>query len=133
MIISEYNPAAAERLTVSDKDRPQLCVLIDQICMLCRKAREDGLLTLDSELPGLSDQLLQLGVRLVLDGTDTETVKGILLTAIHAGNYNGAELVKRMIVSDGILLLQRGQNPSDVKIYLSAYLGEAAAASVLDG
>ena len=133
MIISNYNPVSAEMLSVSEDGKPPLRDLIGQICGLCRKAREDGLLALDLLLPELTEPLLKLGVRLVLDGVDTETVEGILTTAIHAGNYSGQELVRRMIIADGILLLQQGQNPSDVKVFLSAYLGEDEAAAALDG
>lgn len=46
------------------------------------KARRDSLLSLESDIEEVEDDFLKLGMRLIIDGTDPEVVRGIMETEI---------------------------------------------------
>ena len=50
----------------------------DVFSRLLDKTRRDGLLSLEDEIDGIPDELIQRGVRLIVDGTDPITVEDIL-------------------------------------------------------
>jgi chemotaxis protein MotA len=52
--------------------------LIETLVEKSEKARRDGLLALDDEAEELPDEFLKKGIRLVVDGTEPELVKGIM-------------------------------------------------------
>jgi chemotaxis protein MotA len=63
---SEVDPAAA----------------ITQMVALAEKARRDGLLALEDDLAGVDDAFTRTGIQLVVDGTDSDLVRGILQSEI---------------------------------------------------
>jgi len=52
--------------------------LIPQLVRFAEKARREGLLSLEREVPEAQDEFLKQGLQLVADGTDPEIVKAIL-------------------------------------------------------
>lgn len=56
--------------------------LIRIMVEFARKARKEGILTLESETRHLDNKFLQMGIRLVVDGTPSEMVREILETEI---------------------------------------------------
>jgi flagellar motor component MotA len=68
-----------------------------------------------------------LGILLVVEGNEASQVENCLLTALHAGEYRGVELVKRLIIVTGVMSIHEGENPSTLEILLSTYLGEEEA------
>ena len=95
--------------------------LIELFIRLGSISRRQGLLALENiDLP-ISDYLLEKGIRLIVDGYDPEIIQHILVTGIYAGNFSGKELLKRMIITDGIITLQSGYNNLAERLY--AYLG----------
>jgi len=72
---------------------------IGELVGFAEKARREGLLALESDVRELDDKLMQKGLQLVVDGTDSDLVRGILQSEIdgtaqrHAHNahmYAGA-------------------------------------------
>lgn len=59
-----------------------LARLIRVMVEFARKARKEGILTLEGEAKHLDNKFLQMGVRLVVDGTPSEMVREILETEI---------------------------------------------------
>ncbi len=57
---------------------PEPTGAVTTLVRLARKARVDGVLSLESELDGIEDQFLRRGITLVVDGNDPEVVKSIL-------------------------------------------------------
>lgn len=63
------------------------------------KARREGLLALEEEAENLDDPFLQKGIRLVVDGTDPETVRQILdieVTFLEERHQNGQQVFEYM-------------------------------------
>ncbi len=66
---------------------------------LAGRARREGLLALEEELPQIENPLLRRGVTLVIDGTDPELVKGVLQSAMAVESHeleNEAGLLEAM-------------------------------------
>lgn len=122
-----YDARLAQALQIDDGGREVVRQDIARIAELARTARENGLLALDDVCAELQPGLLRLGVRLVVDGTEPEMVEEALRIALHAGGYEGVELVRRLVIVDGVLGIQAGANPTLVSTILSAYLGIEAA------
>ena len=63
--------------TFVHKEESPLAVA-DTLLRLAERARREGLLALEEELPKIENPLLRKGVMLVVDGTDPELVKSVL-------------------------------------------------------
>lgn len=57
---------------------------IDQIVVLCNRARAEGLLALEEEARGIDDPFFRKGIELAVDGTDPEALKKTLNAEINA-------------------------------------------------
>lgn len=127
-----YDETFAMVLDLSSEDRETITKDIDSLVALAKKARSDGLLALDEEVEAATPAMLRLGLQLVVDGTDPEIVQRTCWIAMHAGGFDGAERVRRLVLLDGIMGIQAGHNPTQLRGMLSAYLGEEAAVAALE-
>ena len=59
---------------------PAIEAQIEQLTGLALRARRNGLLSLEEDIPNVEDPLLARGLQLVVDGADAETLRGILRT-----------------------------------------------------
>lgn len=72
---------------------------IQQLVYFAGKARREGLLALEEEADNLDDAFLQKGIRLVVDGTDPETVRQILdieVTFLEERHQSGQQVFEFM-------------------------------------
>ncbi|MFP4364912.1 MAG: hypothetical protein ACLFR1_13700 [Spirochaetia bacterium] len=97
---------------------------IQQIKELAEKARREGLLALEDDLSSLDSFFLQQGVQLVCNGDEPDIIRAILMRLIASGGYTGVELLKRIILMEGVLGIQAGDNPRVLQTSLHAFLGE---------
>lgn len=116
----------AERMVCSTEDRRAVVPLIDAIVKAAEQARTSGLLSLERNLDGLEDELLRLGLQLVVDGTDPEIIRDLLTTRVLSSNQKGKRLVEQLIIVDGVLSIQAGDNPRIIEARCFAFLGEDA-------
>jgi chemotaxis protein MotA len=63
---------------------PQWRAGIRALARLAEKARREGLLALEDELPAIDDEFARGGVQLVVDGVDSELVRAMLYSEIDA-------------------------------------------------
>lgn len=70
------------KLSFQQHQPVQSTEIIPQVVKYAEKARREGLLSLEREIPNVTDPFMQQGLQLVADGTDPEIVKGILETEI---------------------------------------------------
>ncbi len=59
--------------------RTELPEIMETFLRLLEKTRRDGLLSLEDEIENIPDELIQKGLRLIVDGTDPMTVEEILM------------------------------------------------------
>lgn len=99
--------------------------IISQFTELSRKARREGLLSLEDEMSGIEDKFLKKGLQMVIDGIEPETIKDILDLEIgemedrHTQNANifstwGAFAPAFGMIGTLIGLVQMMQNLTDV-------------------
>jgi len=113
-----------EKTSCSYKEKQELIPVIDTMVKLAEKSRREGLLSIEDDIDSIDSLFIKKGLQLVVDGTDPEMVRSLLVTLIHAGGYSGVELLRRMIASDGILCIQSGERPEFIRTKLYSYLGE---------
>ena len=106
------------------EDKLACLPLIDKIVGLANTARSQGLLALEDIIPDLGDYLLKTGISMLVDGRDQDTTYEIMTTHIIASYKTGVDLLRQMIICDGVLAIQAGISPRLISEKLVSYLGE---------
>lgn len=75
---------AFKESTVSKKD------IISQFSNISKKARREGLLSLEEDISELEDEFLKKGLQMVIDGIEPETIKEIL--DLEIGQFESREM-----------------------------------------
>ena len=110
------------KFTEADKEK---CIpTINKIIELANIARREGVLALELEIEQEDNIFIKTAIEMILDGTAPETVEHILHNLILAESYSGSQLLDRLLVSEGVLAIQKGENPNIITLKLSAMLGE---------
>ena len=63
---------------------PDLAATVERIAELADRARREGLLALEDDVKDLDDPFLRRGLMLAVDGSDTETVRRMLVSEVKA-------------------------------------------------
>lgn len=114
----------AAKASCSLEDQETLVPLILQLKKLSELVTKQGLLALENELPLMKDPFLNLGVQLIIDKVEAENIKDILDSDIYYNQSNGRELLKKIIIREGLLRIQAGDNPRNVLICTKIFLGK---------
>ena len=107
----------------TDEERHACLAVIRDIVKMAEKTRSQGLLALEDYIAASDDYLIKKGIGLLVDGQHMEFVKQSLSNLIISSHKKGAELLKQLIIMDGLLLIQAGNNPRIIDDYLRCYLG----------
>ena len=99
---------------------------------LDRKARDDGFLALESELPSLDDPLLAVGLRLVMEGVSGEALEEILATYLLIEGRSGWPFLKACVIVEGLLALAESDDPALMARKLLPYFGADKALAALE-
>lgn len=110
---------------LDENDKERIVKVIREVLRLSQKVRTDGLLSLDTEIISIPQFLLRKGVELVLDGNYPGKIREILDNYIKNGNFKGVALLERLIIKEGVLLIQSGDNSRFILEYLCSMLGES--------
>lgn len=116
--------ALAAKAACSREDQESLVPLVKLLRELGEIACKKGLLALEGELPQLKDPFLKLGIQLIVDKTDPENVQDILDSDIYYNESNGRELLKKIIIREGLLRIQAGDNARNILICTKVFLGK---------
>ncbi len=115
----------AAKAACSKEDQESLVPLVKQLRDLGEIAFKRGLLALEGELMQIRDPFLKLGVQLIVDKTEPENVQDILDADIYYNESNGRELLKKIIIREGLLRIQAGDNARNILICTKIFLGKA--------
>ena len=108
------------------KEEKLSCVsVINDVVYLANVARREGILALESEIQKSSNSYLKRGILFVIDGIVPNMVAGILGITSVFGFKTGVELLKELIMVEGILSIQAGENPRIIEEKLLSFLGDA--------
>jgi chemotaxis protein MotA len=116
--------ALAAKAACSKEDQESLVPVVQQLRDLGEIALKKGLLALESELSQIKDPFLKLGIQLIVDKTEAENVQDILDSDIYYNESNGRELLKKIIIREGLLRIQAGDTPRNILICTKIFLGK---------
>ncbi len=116
--------ALAAKAACSKEDQESLVPLVHQLRTLGEVAFKRGLLALEGELAKITDPFLKLGLQLIVDQTDPDNVLDILDADIYYNESNGRELLKKIIIREGLLRIQAGDNARNILICTKIFLGK---------
>lgn len=78
------------------KYKPQMPGLIQKMQELSEKARREGLLALEEVVEEVDDNFLKNGLKLVVDGTDAEVIKGLMENELNGMNVRHEYWIKML-------------------------------------
>ena len=122
-----------KQIECTEEEKLTCLPVINRIMEFAIIARNQGLLSLEEHISGIDDYLLKAGMKVVVDGLSPEYTFNILNKMITASGKTGVELIKQLIIRDGILSMQAGEAPNLVLLQLHAYLGEDFVIGLLEG
>jgi flagellar motor component MotA len=116
--------ALAAKASCSREDQESLVEIVLQLKKLSELVTKQGLLALENELSSIKDPFLNIGVQLIIDRVESENIKDILDSDIYYNESNGRELLKKIIIREGLLRMQAGDSPRNVLICTKIFLGK---------
>jgi Flagellar motor component len=128
----QWNADLARRLQCRDEEKKTLAQIIKRLMALDRKARGEGFLSLESELPSIDDPLLAMGVRLVMEGVSGEALEEILASYLLVEERSGWPFLKACVTIEGILALSESDDPALMARKLLPYFGAEKALAALE-
>ena len=117
--------ALAAKAACSREDQESLVPLVKDLRDLGEVAFKGGLLALEGELLQIKDPFLKLGIQLIVDKTEPENVQDILDADIYYNESTSRELLKKIIIREGLLRIQAGDNARNILICTKVFLGKA--------
>ena len=87
---------------------------------------KSGILALEGELAGIADPFLNLGVQLIIDRVEPQNITDVLDSDIYYNESNGRELLKKIIIREGLLRIQAGDTSRNVLICTKIFLGKVS-------
>jgi len=116
--------ALAAKSACSRDDQESLIPIVLRLKNMAEIAGKSGLLSLENELATISDPFFNLGVQLIIDKVEPENITDILDSDIYYNESNGRELLKKIIIREGLLRIQAGDTPRNVLICTKVFLGK---------
>lgn len=114
----------AAKASCSTEDQQTLIPIVKQLKELSEVASKSGLLALENELIRIKDPFLNLGMQLIIDRVESDNITDILDSDIYYNQSNGRELLKKIIIREGLLRIQAGDTPRNVEICTKIFLGK---------
>ncbi len=118
--------ALAAKAACSKYDQETLVPLVQKLKKMSELSTKSGLLALESELADISDPFFNLGMQLIIDQVEPQILIDILDSDIYYNESNGRELLKKIIIREGLLRIQAGDTPRNVLICTKIFLGKVS-------
>ena len=116
--------ALAAKASCSLEDQESLVPLVLQLKKLSELVAKQGILALENELLQIKDTFLNLGIQLIIDKVEPENIQDILDSDIYYNQSNGRELLKKIIIREGLLRIQAGDTSRNVLICTKIFLAK---------
>lgn len=114
----------AAKAACSKEDQESLIPLILSLKELGAQAKKRGFLSLEDQLGAISDNFLKIGLQLIIDQTEADVVSDILDSDIYYNESNGRELLKKIIIREGLLRIQAGDTSRNIFLCTRIFLGK---------
>ncbi len=116
--------ALAAKAACSKEDQESLIPLIFSLKELGAQAKKRGFLSLEDKLGSISDNFLKIGLQLIIDQTNPDVVSDILDSDIYYNESNGRELLRKIIIREGLLRIQAGDTSRNIFLCTRTFLGK---------
>ncbi len=104
------------------KEEKKSCIgALDLILQISKKAHNRGLLYLEDEY---NCEYLNKAVELLVDGIKPTELRKVLENYIYSSKLSSKEILERVIYLEGILMIQLGKYPWEIRRSLGSYFGE---------
>lgn len=105
-------------------DKKQAIKSLDKVIELSRIAHKKGVLALEDAIEEGECSYLIKAIELLIDGLNPQILRNILSNYIVTSNLSPLEQLERVIYLEGILLIQEGEYPWNIRKNLSSCFGE---------
>ncbi len=117
------DPNFYHKISCNMEEKKECLQLCDFMISLSEKQHKQGLLSLESEVTEEAPFLLQKGLQLMLSGTQPIVLREIMNNYIYASNFSGKEFLAATLIKEGLLSIQMGEYPWDIREKLAAFFG----------
>lgn len=121
-VMLEFNIGPKIQCTINEKR--ECLELLNSLLEFSTIQRSYGLLRLEAEIDKFSSNFMKKAIELIVQGVEPNYVRAILKNYIIVGDYKGKSLLERVLITEGILSIQAGENPLLIREKLSSYFGE---------
>ena len=118
--------ALAAKAACSKEDQLSLIPIVEKLKSMAEISSKAGILALENELAAIADPFLNLGIQLIIDRVEPQNITDILDSDIYYNESNGRELLKKIIIREGLLRIQAGDTPRNVLICTKIFLGKVS-------
>ncbi len=108
---------------LTEDEKKEALEVVELLYAMSFKSRLNGLLSLEYGLEYVPWDFMRIGLQLVVDGTDPETIINIMNNLLFSLNAADFELLKQIIMAEGVLGIQSGTNPQLLAISLNSLIG----------
>lgn len=116
----------AERIgSVTSDDRQSLLSLVNCVVELALTSRKCSILALEKQREQIADKDLSTGMRMLIDGTETDTVVTWFRNRIVYSDMHGLDLLRLVVITTGIDAIGNACEPQFIRDFLVSYLGES--------
>lgn len=127
----QWSADLARRLQCREDEKKGLAPLIRRLLELDRIARTEGFQALEPELATISDPLLAIGLKLVMEGVSEEALEEILATYLAVDERSGWPFLRSCVIVEGVLAIAEADDPALMSRKLVAYYGADKAIGAL--
>ncbi len=114
----------ASKAACSKEEQETLVPIVKQLMELGTIAFKRGLLALEAELVKIQEPFMALGIALLIDGLEQESLQEILDTDIYYNETERPELLKKIIIREGVLRIKAGDTPRTIFLATKIFLGK---------
>lgn len=118
------NPDWFKLAICSREEKAQTVSLCKTLLALSEKSRREGIFSLQRDIERFNNTLTGLLLNLVISSIEPEWIRLYGEILIASSQLYGHELLDAMVSLEGILSIQRGDNPQMLCMMLSAFLGK---------
>lgn len=113
-----------EPFSCSYEDKLHCIETVKKLYDLAILVRKKGLLILYEAMENESDLFFKKSLYSLLELLEYEQVSNCLYAYLAAGNYHGRELLKNLLIVNGVLLILNNTHPTLVMSCLKGWFGE---------
>ncbi len=123
---TEMHQLVYELKHCNSKDKDQSLVTLNTIIKLAKEAHKEGLLSLEKQLNNGDYTVFQKkALNVLLEGIQAHELKDMLYKYVAATDYTYQELLDYILFIEGILMIQEGLYPWEIRERLYPYFGIA--------